>query len=90
MSLNDARDLLLGLVLDKPVGPSVSGLASPSQSVCGIKDTLTVKLRLRCSRLKSLPSVRTSTKLKELVVIWNAPSYRLAFTALVLVLGRPT
>ena len=73
--------MLLGLVLDKNVSapaPSVGPL-SPSLSVCGIKD-----FPDDLAALNELEAVITAqrNKLKELIIICNAPSYRVAYDAI--------
>ena len=78
--LDTCRDMLLGLVLDKTAPPPpIAGPLSPSMSVCGIKD-----LPDGLAALNELEAVIAAqrTKLKELIIIWNAPSYRVAYDAI--------
>ena len=74
------RDMLLGLVLDKtaPPPPSVGPL-SPSMSVCGIKD-----LADGLAALNELGAIVAAqrNKLKELIIVWNASSYRVVYDAI--------
>ena len=78
--LDTCRDMLIVLVLDKtaPPPPSVGPL-SPSMSVCGIKD-----LPDGLAALNELEEVIAAqrNKLKELIIVWNAPSYRVAYDAI--------
>ena len=73
------KDLALGIVLDKPVGSGSSlGPVPPSQTVCKIADYKDgVLLHELLEEL--IPS--SKAKLKELTIVWNAPSYRVAFEA---------
>jgi hypothetical protein len=78
--MDTCRDMLLGLVLDKPAPLCQSaGPISPSSSVCGIKD-----LPDGLAALNELEAVIAAqrTKLKELIIVWNAPSYRVAYDAI--------
>ena len=78
--LDTCRDMLLGLVLDKTAPPPpIAGPLSPSMSVCSIKD-----LPDGLAALNELEAVIAAqrTKLKELIIIWNAPSYRVAYDAI--------
>ena len=78
--MDTCRDMLLGLVLDKSA-PSCQSAdpISPSSSVCGIKD-----LPDGLAALNELEAVIAAqrTKLKELIIVWNAPSYRVAYDAI--------
>ena len=71
-SLESIKDLALGIVLDKPACPGTpAGPASPSQAV--YKDGALMHELLE--ELITSPKA----KLKELTIVWNAPSYRVAF-----------
>ena len=78
--LDTCLDMLLGLVLDKtaPPPPSV-GLLSPSMSDCGIKDLSDGLVAL--NELEAVIAAN-GNKLKELIIVWNAPSYRVAYDAI--------
>jgi hypothetical protein len=79
-ALDGIKELALGIVLDKPDGTaSPAGPASPSQAVCKITDCKDGALMLE--RLDEL-LVSTKAKLKELTIVWSAPSYRIAFEAI--------
>ena len=79
-ALDGIKELALGIVLDKPDCPaSPVGPASPSQAVCKITDCKDGALMLE--RLDEL-LVSTKAKLKELTIVWSAPSYRIAFEAI--------
>ena len=79
-SLESIKELALGIVLDKPDCPaSPVGPASPSQAVCKIADCKDGAFMLE--RLDEL-IVSSKAKLKELTIVWSAPSYRVAFEAI--------
>ena len=79
-SLEGIKELALGLVLDKPACPvSPAGPASPSQAVCKITDYKDGALLHE--RLEELIT-SSKAKLKELTIVWSAPSYRVAFEAI--------
>ena len=79
-ALDGIKELALGIVLDKPeCTASPVGPASPSQAVCKITDCKDGALMLE--RLDDL-LVSTKAKLKELTIVWSAPSYRIAFEAI--------
>ena len=79
-ALDGIKELALGIVLDKPDCPaSPVGPASPSQAVCKITDCKDGALMLE--RLEEL-LVSSKAKLKELTIVWSAPSYRVAFEAI--------
>ena len=79
-ALDGIKELALGIVLDKPdCTASPVGPASPSQAVCKITDCKDGALMLE--RLDEL-LVSTKAKLKELTIVWSAPSYRIAFEAI--------
>ena len=79
-SLESIKDLALGIVLDKPAGSgSPAGPASPSQAVCKIADYKDGAL-LHGLLEEFIASSRA--KLKELTIVWNVPSYRVAFEAI--------
>ena len=79
-ALDGIKELALGIVLDKPDCPaSPVGPASPSQAVCKITDCKDGAFMLE--RLDEL-LVSSKAKLKELTIVWSAPSYRVAFEAI--------
>ena len=79
-ALDDMKALALGIILDKPVGPvPPAGPASPSQSVCKLADCRDGSLLLE--QLDAL-NLSVKAKLKELTIVWGAPSYRVAFEAI--------
>ena len=79
-SLEGIKELGLGLVLDKPACPvSPAGPAPPSQAVCKITDYKDGALLHE--RLEEL-ILSSKAKLKELNIVWSAPSYRVAFEAI--------
>ena len=79
-ALEGIKELALGIVLDKPDCPaSPVGPASPSQAVCKITDCKDSAFMLE--RLEELLS-SSKAKLKELTIVWSAPSYRVAFEAI--------
>jgi hypothetical protein len=79
-SLESIKDLALGIVLDKPAGSGLpAGPTSPSQAVCKIADCKDGALLHEL--LEDLIS-SSKSKLKELTIVWNAPSYRVAFEAI--------
>lgn len=83
VSLEGIKDLILGLVLDKPpdlntLAPTV-GPASPSQSVCKIADYKDGALLLE---LTEAVTASNKAKLKELTIVWSDPSYRIVFEAI--------
>ena len=79
-SLDDIKELALGIVLDKPDCPaSPVGPASPSQAVCKLADCKDGAFMLE--RLDEL-LVSSKAKLKDLTIVWSAPSYRVAFEAI--------
>jgi hypothetical protein len=79
-ALDGIKELALGIVLDKPDCPaSPVGPASPSQAVCKITDCKDGAFMLE--RLEEL-LVSSKAKLKELTIVWSAPSYRVAFEAI--------
>ena len=79
-ALDDIKELALGIVLDKPDCPaSPVGPASPSQAVCKLVDCKDGAFMLE--RLDEL-LVSSKAKLKDLTIVWSAPSYRVAFEAI--------
>ena len=79
-SLEGIKDLALGIVLDKPgLACSPASPASPSQAVCKIADCKDGALMH--TLLEELIT-SSKAKLKELTIVWNAPSYRVAFEAI--------
>ena len=79
-ALDAIKELALGIVLDKPDCPaSPVGPASPSQAVCKLVDCKDGALVLE--RLDEL-LVSSKAKLKDLTIVWSAPSYRVAFEAI--------
>ena len=79
-ALDDIKELALGIVLDKPDCPaSPVGPASPAQAVCKLADCKDGALVLE--RLDDL-LVSSKAKLKDLTIVWSAPSYRVAFEAI--------
>jgi hypothetical protein len=79
-SLDDIKELALGIVLDKPDCPaSPVGPASPAQAVCKLADCKDGAFMLE--RLDEL-LVSSKAKLKDLTIVWSAPSYRVAFEAI--------
>lgn len=78
--LESIRDLALGIVLDKPAGSVLpAGPSSPSQAVCKIADC---KDGVLLHELLETLIATARAKLKELTIVWNAPSYRVAFEAI--------
>ena len=78
----DTRESLLSLVLDKPGNVSVSagaGPLSPSALVCKLGDFPEGR-----RGLEGLDGMIASlkAKLQELLIVWNAPSYQIAFEAI--------
>ena len=78
----DTRESLLSLVLDKPGNASVSagtGPLSPSALVCKLSDFPEGR-----RGLEGLDGMIASlkAKLQELLIVWNAPSYQIAFEAI--------
>jgi hypothetical protein len=79
-SLDGIKELALGVVLDKPDCPaSPVGPASPAQAVCKLADCKDGALVLE--RLDDLLT-SSKAKLKDLTIVWSAPSYRVAFEAI--------
>ena len=79
-ALESIKDLALGIVLDKPAGSGLPvGPASPSQAVCKIADCKDGGL---LHELLEELITSSKSKLKELTIVWNAPSYRVAFEAI--------
>ena len=79
-SLESIKDLALGIVLNKPAGSGLpAGPASPSQAVCKIADCKDGAL---LHELLEELIASSKSKLKELTIVWNAPSYRVAFEAI--------
>ena len=75
--LKSIRDLALGIVLDKPAGSCLpAGPSFPSQPVCKIADC---KDGVLLHELLAELIASSKAKLKELTIVWNAPSYRVAF-----------
>jgi hypothetical protein len=71
---------VLGIVLDKPAGPGLpASPASPSQAVCKIADCKDGGL---LHELLEELITSSKSKLKELTIVWNAPSYRVVFEAI--------
>jgi hypothetical protein len=78
--LESIKDLALGIVLDKPACPGLpAGPASPSQAVGKIADC---KDGVLLHELLGELLASSKAKLKELTIVWNAPSYRVAFEAI--------
>ena len=79
-SLESIKDLALGIVLDKPAGFGLPvGPAPPSQAVCKIAD---YKDGVLLHELLEEIVASSKAKLKGLTIVWNAPSYRVAFEAI--------
>jgi hypothetical protein len=81
-SVSEIRDTLIAMVFDTPpdmAAQSPPGPVSPSRMVCkisGFRDgkTATSELDALILRLKA--------KLQELLILWNAPSYEIAWDAM--------
>ena len=77
--LEDTKALALGIIMDNPAAPVPAGPASPSKLVCKLADSKDGSLLLE--QLDTLIAA-VKAKLKELTIIWGAPSYRVAFEAI--------
>ena len=77
--LEDTKALALGIIMDNPAAPVPAGPASPSKLVCKLADSKDGSLLLE--QLDTLIAT-VKAKLKELTIIWGAPSYRVAFEAI--------
>ena len=79
-TLENLKVLALGIVLDNPAAPvPPAGPTSPSKLVCKLADSKDGSLLL--NQLDTLIA-SVKAKLKELTIIWGAPSYRVAFEAI--------
>ena len=81
-SASEIRDILLAMVFDTPpdmVVQSPPGPVSPSRLVCKISDFREGKIAT--AEIDAL-ILSLKAKLQELLILWNAPSYEIAWDAM--------